>query len=32
MNFKGTIEIDIDDSVKGEFIEAHDLIFYIVII
>jgi len=25
MNFKGTIEIDIDDSVKGEFIEAHDL-------
>ena len=25
MNFKGTIDIDIDETVKGEFIEAHDL-------
>ena len=25
MKFKGTIEIDIDETVKGEFIEAHDL-------
>ena len=25
MNFKGTIDIDIDETVKGEFFEAHDL-------